>query len=126
MSAGLLGFGAIRIMINGELCFNNEGRYNAEMDALTLEQAKLPVFLPDFMEGMTQAEATKQLFECLNFGSQVELIRVLRSGWNFDSDYEESTESMMFTADDDGSMFIVQFNDSSKTASIDIFELNAA
>lgn len=123
MTAGLLGFGAIRIKNNGELCFNNEGLYKTEMDALTVEQAKLPAFLPDFMEGITQAEATKQLFECLDFNNQIELIKILRSGWNFSSDYEESTESMMFTADDDGSMFIVQFDDSTNTASI---ELNVA
>ena len=113
----LLGFGELRVCDDGELV----DTYNMPDDDLEKIQAKSERFEVEIIEHLSGAEIAKQILEAFEFDEQINLLRALRLCWNFDCDYEENTEWISFTTDDD-SKLIVGINDSDQTVCCDDVE----
>lgn len=113
----LLGWAELRVCDNGELV----DTYKMPADDLEKIQDKSEVFEVELIKHLSAAEIAKQLLESFEFDEQINLLRVLRLYWNFDCDYEENTEWISFTTDDD-SKLIVGINDSDKTVCCDDVE----
>lgn len=71
------------------------------------------------VEAVSEASQIKDQLAGLGFNEQINVIRDLRLSWNFESDYEENTEYLAFTADDDSTLTIT-INDTDKTISCEL------